>query len=151
MLNLDEDTNAMIYTIIMNSDKTLTATVTTNLYQRENLVDKIYFLFPQEYNCESLSDYVATLKWIDPANEAHSEILTLDEALYKERLRYILPVDTEFTKFAGTLKLRITFSKTDNITNETYVLHTGDIDVTILPRNEYIFASSDNDDTESEG
>lgn len=137
-----------MYTIIMNSDKTLTASVETNIFQKENLVDKIHFLFPQEYNCESLSDYVATLKWIDPANEAHAEILTLDENLYKEKLRYILPINSEFTKFAGTIKLRITFSKTDNETNETYVLHTGDIEVKILPRDEYIFVNNNNDESE---
>ena len=138
----------MIYTIIMNSDKTLITSVETKIFQKENLVDKIQFLFPQEYNCEALSDYIATLKWIDPANEAHAETLTLDENLYKEKLRYVLPINSEFTKFAGTIKLRITFSKNDSETNETYVLHTGDIEVKILPRDEYIYVSGNN---ESEG
>ena len=137
-----------MYTIIMNSDKTLSASITTNIFQKENLVDKIQFLFPAEYNCEDLSDFTATLKWIDQANEAHAETLELDQELYKGKLRYVLPLDTEFTKFAGIIKLRITLSKIDDVTNDVYVLHTGDIEVSILPRDEYIFVNNNNDESE---
>ena len=72
-----------MYTIIMNSDKTLSASIITNIFQKENLVDKIQFLFPAEYNCEDLSDFTATLKWIDPANEAHAETLNLTKSCIK--------------------------------------------------------------------
>ncbi len=127
----------MIYTIIMNSDKTLTASVVTKIFQREKLVDKIQFLIPQEYNDFDLSEFTAVLKWVDPSNVAHAETLELDEELYKERLRYTLPVDTSLTKMSGDITLRLTFSKLDTDTLTQYVMHTGEIVITISALEDY--------------
>ena len=49
----------------MQKDKSLLATVTTTLYQHENLVDKVFFLFPQNYNdfnyWEGIAEYFEKL------------------------------------------------------------------------------------------
>ena len=64
-----------MYTIVMNKDKSLQATKTTTIYQRENLVDKIQFLFPQQYDEFDFTTCTATLKYVDQANIPHAEIL----------------------------------------------------------------------------
>ena len=87
-----------MYTILMNSDKSLVCTSRTTLYQRDKLVDKLQILIPQTYEDINLSDFTAVLKYIDQGNEVHSEILIKDEEVYKESyLRYTLPIDTNLT------------------------------------------------------
>lgn len=129
----------------MNEDKSLTETCKTTIYQRENLVDKIQFLFPQYYGDIALSDFKAVLKYVDQGNVAHSEILEKDEELYKDHLRYVLPVDTDITKFAGDIKLRISFIKIDVSTKRQYVMHTGELQFHVAPLDDYYkFAIDEN-------
>ena len=122
-----------MYTIIMNSDKSLVTSVKTTLYQREKLADKIQFLFPPTYQDLDLKSCKAILKYTDQGNVAHSEILTMNEELYKGKLRLILPVDTNLNQFAGDVIVRITFTKIDTVLRKQYVLHTGEIPIHISP------------------
>lgn len=122
-----------MYTIIMNEDKSLIASVTETIYQRENLVDKIQFLCPLKHNDISLADYKAILKYIDQGNELHFEVLARDSELYKNKLRYVLPVDTKLTRFAGNISVRLMFTQdtsSDALLNP--VLKTGDCVITVL-------------------
>lgn len=133
-----------MYTIIMNKDKSLSATIKSTLYQREKLVDKIQFLLPQEYGELELAEFTAMLKYIDQGNEAHTEILVKDEELYKNRIRYTLPVDTSLNKFSGNITIRLTLTKTNMETKSQYVLHTGEITINISPLSDwYKFVSDD--------
>lgn len=122
-----------MYTIIMNSDKSLITSVKTTLYQREKLVDKIQFLFPTIYQDLDLKTCKAILKYTDQGNVAHSEILAMDEELYKGYLRFLLPVDTNLNQFSGDVTIRVTFTKVDTVFKKQYVLHTGEISVHINP------------------
>ncbi len=126
-----------MYTIIMNSDKSLTQTTTSTLFQRENLVDKIQFLFPEFYNDIDLNDFIATLKYIDQANIPHAEILQKDDELYKNKIRFSLPIDTDLNTYAGDIQIRITLIKVDMDTKKQYVLHTGETTISILPLKDY--------------
>lgn len=121
----------------MNDQKELIATVKTMLYQKEKLVDKIQFLFPQDYNGLNLSECTAILKYLDQSNVPHAELLQKDEELYKDHLRYILPVDTNLTRFAGNIEIRVTFSKVDMESQQQYVLHSGPLIITINPLKDY--------------
>lgn len=121
----------------MNEDKSLTATHKTTIYQREKLVDKIQFLFPQTYGDLNLSECSVILKYLDQANISHAEILQRDNKLYKNHLRYILPVDTNLTRFAGNIEIRVTFSKVDMESQQQYVLHSGPLIITINPLKDY--------------
>lgn len=116
-----------MYTILMNTDKSLIATNRINIYQRENAVDKIQFLLPQTYEDLNLSEFEVVVKYVDQGNVAHSEILELQEELYKEKLQYILPVTTKITQFAGDVKLCLSVLNVnlDNDEKEE-VLHTGE-------------------------
>lgn len=121
----------------MNDDKSLTATVVTTLYQREKLADKIQILIPQKY-CElDLKDFTALLKYVDQANVPHVEILKRDEELYKDHIRYVLPVDTNLTQYAGDISIRITLQKNDMEVRKTYVVHTGELVIKISPLKDY--------------
>lgn len=126
-----------IYTIIMNDDKSLTATVVTTLYQREKLADKIQILIPPNYGELDLNEFTATLKYVDQANVPHAEILKKDAELYKEHIRYVLPVDTELTQYAGDITIRLTFTKTDMEVKKVFVVHTGELVIKVSPLKDY--------------
>lgn len=118
-----------MYTIMMTEDKVLTKTKVTNLYQGENLVDEIRFLLPLKYRKSDLAEFKVTLKYLDPANIAHSEVLVLSEDLYKNcMLSYYLPVSSELTKFAGDILMHLILTK-----GTSHTLHTSDISITIKP------------------
>lgn len=121
----------------MNDDKSLTATVVTTLYQREKLADKIQILIPPNYGELDLSEFTATLKYVDQANVPHAEILKKDAELYKEHIRYVLPVDTELTQYAGDITIRLTFTKTDMEVKKVFVVHTGELVIKISPLKDY--------------
>jgi hypothetical protein len=121
----------------MNDDKSLTATVVTTLYQREKLADKIQILIPPNYGELGLSEFTATLKYVDQANVPHAEILKKDAELYKEHIRYVLPVDTELTQYAGDITIRLTFTKTDMEVKKVFVVHTGELVIKISPLKDY--------------
>lgn len=114
-----------MYTIVMDKYKNLNTTVRTTLFQQESMVDKIQFLVPPTYNGNNLSGYTATLKYVDPNGNFHSEVLTLNAEMYKEYLRYELPVTTKLTQVSGTITLRLTLIKfepgSSTIESEHYV------------------------------
>jgi hypothetical protein len=133
-----------MYTILMNSDKSLVCTTKTTLYQRDKLVDKLQILIPQTYEDINLSDFTAVLKYVDQGNEAHSEILIQDEELYKDSyLRYTLPIDTNLTRFAGNIKICLTLNKVDMEEMKEYSLNTGETTITITPLSDYYKFVSD--------
>lgn len=133
-----------MYTILMNSDKSLVCTIKTTLYQRDKLVDKLQILIPQTYEDINLSDFMAVLKYVDQGNEVHSEILIQDEELYKDSyLRYTLPIDTNLTRFAGDIKLCLTLNKVDMEEMKEYSLNTGETTITIAPLSDYYSFISD--------
>lgn len=103
-----------MYTIVMDKYKNLITTVRTTIFQQESMVDKIQFLIPPVYEGNDLSEYIVTLKYVDPNGNFHSEVLELDTDLYKEYLRYTLPVTTKLTQVAGKFTLRLTLIKFDN-------------------------------------
>lgn len=123
--------------IVMNPDKSLVITKQTNIYRKENMVDKLKFLFPEKYQELELADCTATLKYTDTNNIPHAEILQKDEELYKGKLAYTLPLDSELTEFPGNINLRVTFTKIDMETQTQYVMHTGEVTITVLPLADY--------------
>lgn len=132
-----------MYTILFKSeDKSLQATVRTKIYQRESLVDKFRFLIPQTYNDVDLSDFAVVLKYLDHGNEAQTEILTREDELYKDYYSYILPVDTNLTRFAGDITLHLTMSKVDMEEMKEYSLETGETTITISPLSDYYHFTS---------
>ncbi len=135
-----------MYTIIMNSDKSLVTSLKTTLYQRETMVDKISFLFPQFYEPTDLdiTTCMILLKYTDQGNVAHAIKLTPDEELYKDHVKCEMDVDIELTRFAGDIKAYVDFLKL-NHDNGLYesVLTSGEVIITILPRDDYFAYCAD--------
>lgn len=79
--------------------------------QRSKLVDAIHFLVEPNYKGYDMSTFTVNLEYKLPiSKEYHSEILTLSPELYKEKLEYVLPLDTSLTKEFGEVELQLTFS-----------------------------------------
>ena len=103
-----------MYVIKVNDDNTLSTPKKQRIVQRSKLIDDFFILVDPIYNGHDLTNCTAYLEFLKPvSNEYKTEILTLSDERYEEYLKYILPVDTEFTKEAGSLKLQISFVYVD--------------------------------------
>lgn len=126
-----------MYTIIMNDDKSLTTSIKTRLYQYENLADEIQFLLPETYGELNLRDFNLVLEYVDAGNVPHAEILVADEELYKNKLRYVLPVTSELTRFAGKIEISLNLYNVDLKQGKAPVLESGETIIEILPKKDY--------------
>ena len=126
-----------MYTILINDDNTLTTSVRERIMQRSKLVDSLHFLCPQTYKELDMADFTVTLEYILPVSrEYKTEELVKSEELYKEMLEYKLPFDTDLTKEAGEIEVKLTFSKVDldeDGNNIQYVRKISATSITIVP------------------
>lgn len=126
-----------MYTILVNDDNTLTVSVKERIMQRSKLVDSLHFLVDSIYNGHDMSAFTVLLEYIKPVSrEYKTEILTQSEELYKEKLEYKLPFDTELTKEPGEIEVKLTFSKVDldaDGNDVQYVRKTSATTITIVP------------------
>lgn len=150
-----------MYTILLKSDKSLVASKKVTIYQNDELVDSLCFLVPNSFGDDKLelSKAIAVLTYKDPGNVVHQEYLGTVDNNYKSKLepeeirelggidpdaytKYILPVNSNLTKFAGEIALSMTFVIA-NLADETsrVLMHTGELYVTISPlTNQYAMA-----------
>ncbi len=135
-------------TVLMQSDKTLVISEPGKIYQREKLIDKIRFLVPAVYDVNGvgmdLTQFTTTLEYVDQANVVQTEVLTASEDLYKENfIEYTLPVDTNVSRYAGDIELRLSLVHFDADTGYNYVLHTGHTKITVSPLSDWYKFVSD--------
>lgn len=103
-----------MYTILVTSNNELVVSVRERIMQRSKLVDNLHFLVEPTYKGYSMADFTVTLEYILPVSrEYKTETLVLSEALYKDRLEYKLPFDTNLTKEAGKVEMQLTFTFVD--------------------------------------
>lgn len=104
-----------MYTIVVQDTNELLITVKERIMQRSKLMDNLHFLVDPLYKNEiDMTEYTVVMEYILPVSkEYHTEILTLSEELYKDKLEYKLPFDTKLTKEAGNIELQLSFTKTD--------------------------------------
>lgn len=104
----------MPYTIIVCDDNTLYGSHKRKIVQREKLFNKLWILVPPCYNGYDMSQCTVTMRYLLPiSKEFKTEILVLSEEKYEEYLKYVLPVDTCFTKEWGNIELNLTFTMLD--------------------------------------
>ena len=104
----------ILYTILINDDNTLTTSVRERIMQRSKLVDSLHFLCPPTYKELDMTDFTVTLEYILPVSrEYKTEELIKSDELYKDMLEYKVPFDTDLTKEAGEIEVKLTFSKVD--------------------------------------
>lgn len=101
-----------MYTILLNDTNELITSVKERIMQRSKLVDSLHFLVDPIYKGLDMSGFTVMMEYILPASrEYHSEILVKSDALYKEKLEYKVPFDTNLTKEAGNVEVQLTFVK----------------------------------------
>lgn len=126
-----------MYTILVNQNNELTTSVKERIMQRSKLMDSLHFLVDQMYKEIDMTDFTVMLEYLLPiSKELHTEILTLQPELYKDKLEYILPFDTALTKEAGDIEIQLTFIKVDldeNGNNIQYVRKTSPTTISIIP------------------
>lgn len=99
-----------MYVIRVNNDNSLSAPVKQRIIQRSKCVDDFFFLVEPIYNGRDTSDYTVLLEYLRPVSKSYkTEILVKSEEGYEEYIKYTLPVDTEFTKEAGSLEVQLSF------------------------------------------
>lgn len=104
----------MPYTIIVCDDGSLYGSHKRKIMQREKLFNKLWILVPPLYNGYDMSQCTVTMRYLLPVSkEFKTETLTLSDERYEEYLKYVLPVDTCFTKEWGDIELNLTFTMLD--------------------------------------
>ncbi len=126
-----------MYTILVNETNELITSVRERVMQRSKLVDDLHFLVDPVYKGIDMSDFTVMLEYILPVSKEYkSEILSKSDNLYKEKLEYKLPFDTNLTREAGDVQIQLTFTKlTLNADgkNVQQVRKTSPTVITILP------------------
>lgn len=103
-----------MYVILVNDDNTLSAPKKERIIQRSKLFDNFWFLIHPNHNGYDMAQCTVLLEFLKPTSKKYkSEILVLSEDRYEEYLKYVLPVDTEFTEEAGSLELQLSFIYVD--------------------------------------
>lgn len=113
--NLWKEVIKNMYTILINNNNTMIATVKAAIMQRSHLVDNLLFLCPKMYGTEDMSTYNSVLlEYLSPVSKTYrQEELVLKPELYKDHLQYELPVTTDITSEAGDVELVISFIKVE--------------------------------------
>lgn len=101
-----------MYTFLINEDNTLTASVTERVMERSKLVNTLHFLADQTWNNIDLSDCIVMMEYLLPVSKKYkTEILSKSDDLYKNKLEYKLPFDTNLTGEPGDIQMWLTFVK----------------------------------------
>jgi len=130
--------------ILMKPNKVLVLSKPSKLFQKENAVDDIVIYVPEKYNDYELKDFVATLYYTNPANEACSDALIAAEESDKEGfIKYSLPVTTKITTVPGVISLYLSLVHTDMEAGIKYVLKTSNLDITVETWDDYFKYISD--------
>lgn len=100
-----------MYTFLINEDNTLTCSNEERIMERSKMVDSLHFLAEQTYKNTDMSDFTVTMEYLLPVSKKYkTETLEKSEELYKNRLEYILPFDTNLTSEPGDVEIQLTFT-----------------------------------------
>ena len=120
-----------MYVIKMSSanDKSLTATIKSNIYQGERNADTLVFLLPMYSEDTNLADCTVLLRYILPGGTGKSEELEMDAESYDDYYRYRLKVGSKFTKVTGRIELWLSAIDMSN----NFIFKSGSVMVEIKP------------------
>lgn len=122
-----------MYTFLVTQDNKLITSAKERIMHRSKLVDKMHFLVDPIYNDLEMKDFTVILKYKLPiSNELCTEELVLSKDLYKDKLEYVLPIDTKLTKEYGDIELFLTFLNEEMDENGTVIQRIRQIDSTFM-------------------
>ena len=136
--------------ILMKPNKQLVITKQSRLYQKESVIDVLTFYVPETYQSDSagatydLKEFAASLSYVDPGNNVHSEsLIAADESLKEGFIQYSLPISTEITAVAGNVKMQLSLVKADLENGVNVVLHSSELTIEIMEWSDYFASVSD--------
>lgn len=103
-----------MYTLIINNDNSIVATIKTPIMQKSSLVDSIHILVPRMYHGTiDMTDFRVVMEYVLPVSKKYKYFeLELNSDNYDESyLEFVVNGSTEFTSEAGDVKFTITFYK----------------------------------------
>ena len=114
------------------SDKSLVITTPkSRLYQREAAVESISILVPATFHDKDMTGLVYSAVYKLPTNESKLEVLTPEDELRDDYIVLHLPVDSQLTKMAGTIKFMIMGTDMIEETQTSVVFETGEVDIVV--------------------
>jgi hypothetical protein len=130
-----------MYTILVKNDDTLIATNKETIMHRSSLVRKLRFLVDPTLvignETLNMTDLVCLLEYVLPISKNYKPvILTPSEELYKEKVEYVLEVDTKLTSEVGDVQLKLMWTKPQMLANGNFkdcVRKTSSTTITVLP------------------
>lgn len=130
-----------MYTILVRNDDSLTATQRENIYHRTSGMQKFRILVDKLWTKNGMSfDMTAfdcTLEYRTPISHKWTPVhLTASDALYKDKVEYLLDITLGMTAEVGMLELKLTWAKLDMNADGSFnprVRKTPEIGVEILP------------------
>ena len=103
-----------MYTILVTENNELSTSIRERIMQRSKLVDNLHFLADPTYKGIDMSDWTVLMEYLLPiSREYKTEILVKSDALYKNKLEYKVPFDTNLTCEAGKVEVQLTFVKVE--------------------------------------
>lgn len=100
-----------MYTILITDSNELVTSIRERVVQRSKMVDDLHFLMAPSYKGKDMTKFTATMEYILPVSrELHTDTLAQSKELYKGQIEYKLPFDTNLTKEAGDIELKLTFT-----------------------------------------
>lgn len=103
-----------MYTILVTEQNELVTSVKERIMQRSKLVDKLQILMDPDYKGHDMSTFTVMLEYLLPVSKEYkTEYLVLLDELYKDKLVYSLPFDTNLTREAGSIEIKLTCVKAE--------------------------------------
>lgn len=127
-----------MYTIIINSDNTLTQSIRERIMHRESNVHTFRFLVEPIWVDNGVStnmkNYTCMLEYRTPISNTYTPVpLTPSEELYKEKLEYTLAIDTNLTAEVGDLEIKFIFTWLEMDADGNFISHSRKTDTTVVP------------------
>lgn len=127
-----------MYTVLIQDDNSVIATVRQRIMQNSNLVDSLRIIVPKMYNNIDLSGCTAYLEYLTPINHRHNyvELEMADPEYETDYILYQISFDANLTSEVGDLKFYVHFIQVEmNEDGEvkTPVRQTDEFFVPIIP------------------
>lgn len=127
-----------MYTILINSDNTLTQSIRERIMHRESNIHTFRFLVDPIWVDKGVStdmrNYTCVLEYRTPISNTYVPIpLSPSKELYKEKLEYIFPIDTNLTAEVGNLEIKFIFTWLEMDADGKFIEHSRKTDTTVIP------------------
>lgn len=127
-----------MYTILINSDNTLTQSIRERIMHRESNVHTFRFLVDPVWVDRGVEtdmrNYTCLLEYKTPISSQYVPVpISPSETLYKDKLEYLYKIGTDMTCEIGNLELKFIFMWLEMTETGQLIEHSRKTDTTIIP------------------